>query len=359
MTDSAGVRITTSPDVARTFAVVDSVPRVSIGGPNATGPAQFDNVMSVDLDTHDRIWVADAGSAQMRIFNADGSSWKTLGGKGQGPGEFLRIRILGRFHGDTVAVWDRSNRRLSLYDPNGDLLAVRVLPPGGIASPRAYGVFRDGSLVVQVPKVYQAFQLQPHTILRDSARFVLLHVEHASTTPLNAEAAGPIWLWTGRSQLPIPFTENPGVAVASDRVYVVDGDAFRVRVFGRDGLEGIHRIERAPRPVTPASLREYRERMKAYLRPAQLPELLRLLDRPERPKVLPAYSSVIAVGDHVWAEVYQSGRWNVFDARGAYVGDIVMPAGFDPMSANAREVAGVWLDREGVEYVRVYAIEKR
>lgn len=356
--DSAGIRITTSPDESRTFAVVDSMPLVSIGGPNATGPAQFDDVVSVDLESKGRIWVADAGSAQLRIFNADGSPWKIQGGRGEGPREFERIRILGAFHGDTVGVWDARNRRLAMFDLDGRFLGVRVLPPGALASPRSYGVFQDGSILAQVPKVLYASDLQPGRILRDTTRLVRLRLADGSTTA-EATAGGPIWLWTGRDQVPIPFTVNPGVALSDDTVYVVDGDSFQVRVFANGRLARVDRIARRPQPVTARSIRRYRAWIQEVVRPQRRSAFLAALSRPERPATLPAYTEVMVVGDHVWAEVYQTGRWDVFDARGVFVGDVVTPPGFTAMSATERRVAGVWRGASEVEYVRVYALRSR
>ena len=92
--DSAGIRLTLSPDVPTTFAEVDPEPVLSLGGPNAEGPTEFYQIQHVLIDAQDRLWVADGQSGQLRIFQPDGSHWKTRGGRGEGPGEFVRINML-------------------------------------------------------------------------------------------------------------------------------------------------------------------------------------------------------------------------------------------------------------------------
>lgn len=129
-------------------------------------------------------------------------------------------------------------------------------------------------------------------------------------------AAGPVWRWTGRSQVPIPFTVNASFDVVGDAVHLVSGPAFRVRV----------------------------------------------LDDPLRPDLLPAYDRVLAAaGGRVWAQVHVSDPdaphvWDVFDPTGRFVGRVEVPGAFYPMVVGPDEVAGVWRDSVGVEYVRAYRL---
>jgi len=122
VTDSSGVRITITEGAERTFAEADPQPIVTLGGADVEGPTQFFDIRGVHVDSRGNLWVADGGSAEVRLFRPDGSHWKTVGGRGGGPGEFQRIRLLGAFRGDTVAFWDDDNARLTLLDPDGELV---------------------------------------------------------------------------------------------------------------------------------------------------------------------------------------------------------------------------------------------
>jgi hypothetical protein len=90
VTDSAGVRVTVSADAYRTFATVNPEPLLSLGGADAAGPSEFFRIAGVHMDPHGNLWVADGGSAELRLFRPDGTHWKTRGGRGDGPGEFRR-----------------------------------------------------------------------------------------------------------------------------------------------------------------------------------------------------------------------------------------------------------------------------
>lgn len=90
------------PAASYVYAVIDTLPDVSLGSANATGPQRFAGIQGIHVDIEGRLWVADGESRELRIFLEDGSHWKTLGGPGEGPGEFLRLRLLGGIEGDTV-----------------------------------------------------------------------------------------------------------------------------------------------------------------------------------------------------------------------------------------------------------------
>ena len=128
VTDSAGVRLTITTDGPTIFAHLDSIPTVSIGGPDASGPAQFFRIQGVHLDENDRLWVADGQSGELRIFEADGTHWKTRGGSGEGPGEFLQIRFLGATAADSVLLGDSRTDRITLFDPEGEFVRTERMP---------------------------------------------------------------------------------------------------------------------------------------------------------------------------------------------------------------------------------------
>ena len=104
--DSAGVTITTTADARRTFALVDPRPLLEIGGAEEVGATQFSGIQAVWTDGAGRLWVVDGQSGELRIFEPDGTHLRTVGGRGQGPGEFLQPQLLGGSAGGEFAVWD-------------------------------------------------------------------------------------------------------------------------------------------------------------------------------------------------------------------------------------------------------------
>ena len=95
----------------------------------------------------DRVYVLDAGALQLHVFNANtGAHIRTVGGKGKGPGQFMRPVDLAEGPNHSMYVLDPGNGRIAHFDASG-----RVLP--SISSPfavagQALCVMRDGGLLV-------------------------------------------------------------------------------------------------------------------------------------------------------------------------------------------------------------------
>jgi len=193
VTDSSGVRITITEGAERTFAEVDPQPILTLGGADVEGPTQFFNVRGIHVDARGYLWVADGGSAEVRIFRSDGSHWKTVGGRSEGPGKFQRIRLLGAFRGDTLALWDDDNARLTLLDPDGELVRAISMSTGAETPAQAVGVYRDGSILAREVRLLLAGSLQPGQVLGDTARLHRLDVV-SGTRGYQGSASGPSWV---------------------------------------------------------------------------------------------------------------------------------------------------------------------
>jgi hypothetical protein len=361
VTDSAGIRITISPDSPRTFAEVDWQPVLSLGGADAAGPTQFYRIQQVQVGHSGTLWVADGGSGEVRIFRPDGSHSKTIGGRGQGPGEFSRIRLLGSFRGDSVAAWDDASARLTVFDAEGVFARTARVPSSGVPLPRAFDVFSDGSILAQIPRVLSAGSLEPGQLLSDTVRLVRIDFDNATGEP-QGQAPGPVWLWTGPSQVPIPFTINAGFDIYDQAVHLVAGPEFRVRVFREGRLSEVYGVARRAREVTQEDVTAYEEFTEEFIPEPQRRDYLSALGDASRPTVLPAYSRVVVSSDgKVWAQIYSPdflapGEWDVYSPGREWLGQVRTPARFMVTGVTSDQLMGVWRDDLGVEHVRVYEI---
>jgi len=351
VSDSAGVRITLSADAPHTFAVVDTPAVLSLGGADAIGPTQFANIQGVYVAHNGSLWVADGQSDEVRIFHPDGSHWKTVGGKGGGPGEFRRVRLLGGFHGDSVAVWDDAQGRLTVLDPHGDVARMLTAQGEDRYPPNAFRVFSDGTVLARVRPVLNAVRLEPGTIIPDTAIFARVDYATASRVP-EGGAPAPKWLWTGRTQVPVPFTVNPGFDVWGDDVQTTSGTAFRIRVFRGGRLVESYGLDRDPAPVTDEERQAYSD-MFAENASARSDEYLAALRDPRVPENLPAYRSLVVADDgSVWAERYRRGTFDVYGPDRVYLGQVQVPLQLTQVVGS--RVVGVWRDDMDVEHVRIY-----
>ncbi|MHB1195003.1 MAG: 6-bladed beta-propeller [Longimicrobiales bacterium] len=348
--------MTVTLDTVATFAAVDSIPMVSVGGSNATGASQFSGIQGIHVDKARRIWVADGQSAELRIFDANGAHLKTRGGQGEGPGEFLYIRLLGAPRGDSVLIGDSGTDRITVCDPEGEFVRTYRLPG---ANPRPFKVFEDGSVLGVLPRIVAAASVQPGQVLRDSLQLARVGLDSTSLEPYGT-AVGPLWLWTGRSQLPLPFTVNASFDVVASAVHLVSGPDFRIHVLEGGRLVESYGVQRQARTVGASDVEAYRVFVEEYIPEQMRPDYLAALDHEFRPNVLPAYDRVLAAADgHVWAQVYESDiaaphEWDVFDTKRRFVGRVHVAAGFYPMAITTDALVGVWRDAMGVEHVRAY-----
>ena len=347
-----------TPDSPATLVQVGEIPLLSLGGADATGPTQFFRVQNVVFGPEGRLWVADGQSSEIRIFNRDGSHHRTVGGRGGGPGEFLRLRLLAPARNDTVLAWDDSNGRLTVFDDEGEFVRTQPLWASEEPVPRAFGVYADGTVLAQQPRILQA--VEPGSLIRDSTQLVRVDFERRIRTP-EADASGLSWVWTGRSQVPVPFTSAPAFDVQGQAVHLAQGSAFRIRVFGRGRVLEAYGIERRERPVTRADIDHYRVFVDAFIPESRHDAYTDVLDHSARPTTLPAYARLILSPEgHTWAQLYTAAPlltpmvWDVFDDTRSWVGQVETPKGFLPTGLSEEVVAGVWFDADGVEHVRAY-----
>jgi hypothetical protein len=362
--DSAGIRITINRDRASSFAQVSSTPRLSLGGENNQGPTQFFRIQNIYVDVNRRVWIADGQSRELRIFGPDGSHLVSRGGRGAGPGEFAAIRLLGGRSGDSVFVADDANGRLSVYSPEGDFVRTQQILFDDHPTPRLFKVFADGSVLGQVPRILMASATRAGQVLGDSANLVRVNPELRQWRPYGS-AMGPRWIWTGRGQVPVPFTANAAFDVLGDYVHLVSGSTFQIRVFREGRLLEIYRIDRPSRGVSDADVAAYAKFTETYIPKGQQAEYLAALDNAARPQELPAFARLIVSTDsHVWAQRYQvdpsaAQWWDVFDVGRRLVGQVETPPNFVVTHIAADQIVGVWRDDVGVEYVRSYSLLKR
>jgi hypothetical protein len=154
--DSLGVVIVeyeflTSPDSTRWILNWSDTVRIGRFGSVGGNPEYFFGQTrgSVRL-AGGRVAVADRLANGIHIFDPDGTFAKSVGRRGQGPGEFMRIQGLLRVAGDSVLALDAPDR-WTLLDPTGEFVStgrVDLSEWPGEEYPVIEGAFGDGTLLV-------------------------------------------------------------------------------------------------------------------------------------------------------------------------------------------------------------------
>ena len=74
------------------------------------------------------VWVTDVGERAVYRWSTDGDELSRVGGRGSGPGEFIRPGIMIEMNADSVGVWDRQLQRMSFFGRNGEFRSIRKIP---------------------------------------------------------------------------------------------------------------------------------------------------------------------------------------------------------------------------------------
>jgi len=74
------------------------------------------------VDQKERIYIADYLDQSIKVFDPNGKYIKSIGKKGEGPGEFILIGDLTILPDGRLFVMDRNTRRISLFDTKGNYI---------------------------------------------------------------------------------------------------------------------------------------------------------------------------------------------------------------------------------------------
>jgi hypothetical protein len=347
---------------------VGAEPTTTIGADEGPEEYRLSGVTGVLRLTDGTLVVGDRLSREIRFFSPRGQHLRTLGRKGDGPGEFRLIEWIGQ-RGDSVLVWDPFSSRLTVFDPEGRLArVVRVAPAEGLFHYGA-GAMDDGSLLLRPA---------PPAVTRrdgeftDSVTYLRVSVADGhqigkigpflrgerlkSTNGMNDLTTDVIFgrkgvLAVGRRRI---FTGETNAFVLTERTY----DGSPIRTFGRP---------HAPVRASAADVRAARTQRLAEESVGTTDVAISEMQRrqfailPHR-DTLPAFSRVLVDGEgNVWMEEFRidpaaAAAWSVFDPNGRWLGRAETPAGLKVMLIAGDSVVGVTRDDVGVERVAVHPL---
>ena len=92
------------------------VPEVSIGELEGPDEYLFGRIWSLAVDDDRNVYVFDEQAQHVRVFDAGGVYRRTLGSRGEGPGEFSRAVAIAVLPDGQLAVRDPGNMRVQVFD---------------------------------------------------------------------------------------------------------------------------------------------------------------------------------------------------------------------------------------------------
>ncbi|TVR60008.1 MAG: hypothetical protein EA422_14355 [Gemmatimonadales bacterium] len=191
------------------------VEELRIGG-DRPGPDLFGNIVALEATADGRILVLESQAAELRVFDADGTHLRTLGGPGEGPGELGRASGMA-LHPDDGSLWVASPNRFTVFEDDGSLRATHPRNLGFFQFPWAGGIGADGRL-------YDVVTPGEFTRLSDSFEpdggFRIPEVEGSEPVRITGSDGTPIasitpwfaprlhWSWDGGDHLWLAFSDG-------------------------------------------------------------------------------------------------------------------------------------------------------
>jgi hypothetical protein len=366
--DSAGITIVENgPDAAERVPrwAVGPEPSLSIGVAEGDPGHEFHRVLDAALLSDGRIAVLDWGSRQVRLFGSDGRLVGVQGRDGGGPGEYRSPQVLWVLPGDSIAVYDPRQDRVTVLATHASGLELARTAPvrRGIMFPLPAGALDGGRRLVVLHRTFDATTpIQPRmgvlwALSIDSlASDSLIQVRHGSYGRMpGGEEFGIV------AGHPI-FAGLSGWAMAEgDRLVHGSGQEYAVEVADARGrTRRIVRWHGPDRTATDHDVREWIDSMVARAPPERRPLARRRWEVTPVAETKPAHGRLLfdPAGRlwvnrwELWADHLNDGpEWWVFDAEGRLVATARMPDGFRAFDFGDGAVLGSVQDPMGVERV--------
>lgn len=311
---------------------VTLIEEVSIGEGAGAEEYMFASVGGIFVDDEGKIIVSDSKDTVIKIFDVNGRFKRTIGRKGQGPGEFSRIDSFQITSKGELLVVDNVNRRLSYFSLTGDLinsLSIKELP----AASNNWEVDTRGNIIMDTVQFTAANQLVVETKIYDS--------QHEFVKVLRASKP---------YDLSIPFHPfHYWRATASDHIVYAYNDTYELQVFG-PAWKLVRRIQK---DFDPVKIRE--DEIEEELKRKRLPP------DTEVPSHYPAFHIFVADDEgrifvRTWerSEDGNSFYYDVFDSDGRYV--TKFPFHATPRIIKKEKLYTVEEDEEGYQMVKRYEV---
>lgn len=369
--DSAGIRIVEGArpaDDSRLPWRIGPEPSISIGEVAGEEAYLLHQVSDGFVLPDGRIVIANAGSNEIRVFDASGVHEASWGRTGQGPGEFTALSGVARWPGDSIAAWDTRARTIAVFDAEGTLGRSFVLEADGRpADPRM--VLGDGTVLGRTVDSgatgpgYRREQISYELRDADGNTVLSLGVHPGREAYLNMDGPFPVFGL-------LPFSRAVSEAQWGALIILTPDDHYEIRAHDRStgALARIVRRDYANRAPTRAEVDEAID--DALERTSLTGEQLELTREGYKAMPLvesfPAFRALLTDGlDHLWVrEATLPGMdrpaplWTVFDPEGRVLGFIETPDGLTILEIGADYILGRTTDDLGVESVQVWGLER-
>lgn len=368
-TDSAGIEVVTHTaplDITSATEIRDEPVLVIESDEDGADGVLFQLTAVVPFGDG-RLAVGSSGTGHVLVFDDAGRLERTLGGPGEGPGEFGRVSDVAVLAPDTVVVLDIRLGRLSVFAPSGDL--ARTVDVAGLLPPNRGAKLHAAEEGLWLVGLASLARGATPGVVRHSAFTYRLSAAGDSLAAYGPFPGSESVIADRLAGL-LPFGSMLVSAVRGDRLVIgLENEPELLEFASPDRPARIIRWPDHDREVSPERAEAFYDFQADGLPPEireQIGPALRAI--PHSP-TQPAYHGLVVSSDGViWLGDYpgpeatspeavpQERTWTLIDADGVRRRTVRTPAGFTVMAVRDGLVYGVHRDELGVESVRVYAV---
>ena len=377
VTDSVGVRIVTSAPADVVYAEMAAEPALVIGRLGGPQEYLFGTITAVARDERGNVVVGDSQANEIRVFDPTGVHLRTLGGAGEGPGEFETLSDAWPAAGGNIVATDLALDRITVFDSVGRVVeTTRVEQLGGseinLNTMFSRGTGGPGTVLHEVTlrsagslvtgggtfeSVMEASLGGEPQVLYVRHRFdgtLVDTVAEGRTRPVIVSQSGG----GAMSFAQLPLAPTSSAAGSYRGIAVTGGVDYELSMFDPAGsLVMIARLEDQPPARTEEHLR-VRAEFDANERESP-EELMEQYRRMPLPDTLPGYTIVrVADTGELWAKRFrvtgeEVHRWDVFAGDGAYLGRVEVATSFAIQEISRGQLVGIARNELDVQRVEI------
>jgi hypothetical protein len=344
---------------------VEPRPTLVIASESQGAATLFNRVAHVEQLRSGEVLVVDGVTRELRFFGPDGGFRRMVGGNGAGPGEFRSIDGV-VVDDSSLRVFDATLARITSLDLSGAVgTTMLVAAPSGARQgiwSYSLGGFLDRRPVFLATGFPARNSAPPR--YTDSMPQFIYDPDATAAQRIGEMAVMDAYFESPQKKGNVVFGRFSVSVVGGGRLFVTDGARFSVRAYDAGGalVRTIAREIPAQR-VTDADLEEYVGFRQHYAPRVSRSELRAILSPMPRAEFKPFISRLLVDdANNLWVEHWTvqlhlgQGTWSVFDPSGRLLAEVTFPHRFRPSTIRGAVVAGVQLDDDGVEEIRLLRV---
>ncbi len=312
--------------------------------------------------------VANQGTSEIRYYAPDGSYLATVGGEGDGPGEFNYISTISPISGDSILVSDPFSRRTTTFDSQGNFGTTTQLADLGpsFGTHQVFPLSTSHLIALPWATVLRQGGLSYTGLARPVSPVVRFTRSGELVDTLLSVPGNEVWVGTGQSIEVIPNIRPLVTLATRDEFYTGLAEEMEIHRYSGDGvLQAIMRIPSYDLQMTPEEVtRSHEDFLSRARNESDRRRMQATLDAAPPRDRRPAYSQFLVdpLGNlwvaHTFIRMFEP-RYEaleVFNSEGRWLGTFTLPEPMRVLEVGGDYLTAVYTDNFDVETLRIYPL---